>query len=68
MNTYAILVVDDHFQSLIEDAARYRMVGKRGPSVNDRVASAAAGLRRLFATTNTPSSPLPALRDYPYRG
>jgi hypothetical protein len=68
VNTYAILVVNDHFESLVADAARRRLVGKRGPSLSDRVASAAAGLRRFFAGTNESGSSLPALRDYPYRG
>jgi hypothetical protein len=69
VNTYAILVVNDHFQSLVDDAARRRLAGKRGPSLNDRIASAAAGLRRRFGNLGDASTAgLPALRDYPHRG
>jgi hypothetical protein len=68
VNTYAILVVNDHFESLVADAARRRLVGKRGPSLNDRLMSAAAGLRRLLANESDASiAGVPALRDYPYR-
>jgi hypothetical protein len=68
VNTYAILVVNDHFESLVADAARRRLVGKRGPSLSDRLSSATAGLRRLVANGDgTSVAGVPTLRDYPYR-
>ena len=66
MNTYPILVVNDRYESLIADAASHQLVGKRGTSLSDRLASAAYGLRRFVASDSSNAS-LPALRDYPYR-
>ena len=66
MNTYPILVVNDRYESAIADAASHQLVGQRRPSVSDRIASAAEGLRRFLANDSSTVS-LPALRDYPYR-
>ena len=66
MNTYPILVVSDRYESAIADAASHQLAGKRGPSVSDRIATAAEGLRRFLANDSSTIS-LPTLRDYPYR-
>jgi len=39
-----------------------------GPSLRDRIASAAAGLRRLVGSPIESVAVLPKLEDYPYRG
>jgi hypothetical protein len=38
------------------------------PSLRDRIASAAAGLRRLVGSPVQSAGLLPKLEDYPYRG
>jgi hypothetical protein len=38
-----------------------------GPSLRDRIASAAAGLRRLVGSPAQSAGVLPKLEDYPYR-
>jgi hypothetical protein len=39
-----------------------------GPSLRDRIASAAPGLRRLLGSSFDSTGTLPKLEDYPYRG
>ena len=70
MNVLAIYVVNEHIQSLMEDAVTQRMAHGQptGPSLRDRIASAAAGLRRLAGSPTQSAALLPKLEDYPYRG
>lgn len=69
MNVLAIYVANEYLQSerdrAFERAMAFDMPA--GPSLRNRVASAAAGLRRL-AGTPVESSALPKLEHYPYRG
>ena len=69
MNVLAIYVANEYLQSerdrAFERAMAFRMPA--GPSLRNRVASAAAGLRRL-AGSPVESPALPKLEHYPYRG
>ena len=69
MNALAIYVVNEHIQSLMEEAAARATANglATGPSLRDRIASAAAGLRRLVASSIESAAVLPPLKDYPYR-
>lgn len=69
MNVLAIYVANELFQSRMEEAVAWRMANQlpSGPSLRDRVASAAAGLRRLFGSPVESTSVIPKLDDYPYR-
>ena len=68
MNVLAIYVANELFQSRMEEAVAWRMAQQlpSGPSLRDRVASAAAGLRRLFGSPVESANVLPNLND-PYR-
>ena len=70
MNVLAIYVANEHMQSLMEDAVTRKMAHRQptGPSLRDRIASAAAGLRRLAGSPMQSDAFLPKLEDYPYRG
>lgn len=70
MNVLAIYVANEHILSLMEDAVTRKMVHGQptGPSLRDRIASAAAGLRRLVGSPTQSAPFLPKLEDYPYRG
>ncbi len=69
MNVLALYVANDILQSRMVDAVEWRMAQElpSGPSLRDRVASAAAGLRRLLGSPVESASVLPNLNDYPYR-
>lgn len=69
MNAYAIFAVNEHLESLIDEAARNRAARFGKPSLSERIATAVSSLRMTFATrTYEMSSILPKLEDYPYRG
>ena len=70
MNVLAIYVANEHIQSLMEDAVTRKMAHRlpAGPSLRDRIASAAAGLRRLAGSPTQSAAILPKLGDNPYRG
>lgn len=70
MNVLSIYVVNEHILSLMEDAVTRKMAHGQptGPSLRDRIASAAAGLRRLAGNPTPSEAFLPRLEDYPYRG
>ena len=69
MNVLAIYVVNEYLQSMNERSMQRRYtVSSTGPSLRDRIASAAAGLRRLVGSPAASAGPLPRLEDYPYRG
>ena len=69
MNVLAIYVANEYLQSernrAFERAMAYAMPAE--PSLRNRIASAAAGLRRL-AGSSVESTTLPKLENYPYRG
>jgi hypothetical protein len=69
VNVLAIYVANELIQSRLEEAVDWRMANQlpSGPSLQDRIASAAAGLRRLFGSPVQSASVLPRLDDYPYR-
>ena len=70
MNVLAIYVANEHIQSLMEDAVTQKMAHGQpaGPSLRDRIASAAAGLRRLAGNPTQSEAFPPKLEGYPYRG
>jgi hypothetical protein len=70
VNVLPMYVVNEHIQSLIEEAVGRSMANRlvTGPSLRDRIASAAAGLRRLVGNPAPMAGVLPKLEDYPYRG
>ncbi len=69
MNAYAILVVNQHMESLLAEAAEERLMRQvPRPSLRDRVASAMRSLRSANAdSADAGHSFLPTLNDYPYR-
>lgn len=69
MNVLAVYVANEIIQSRMEQGVDWRMAKQMpfGPSLRDRVASAAAGLRRLFGSPVESAGVLPRLDDYPYR-
>lgn len=69
MNVLAIYVANELIQSRMVEAVEWRMAQElpSSPSLRDRVASAAAGLRRLFGSPVESAAVLPSLTDYPYR-
>lgn len=69
MNVLAIYVANEHLQSLMERSVERQLAHSlvTRPSLRDRIASAATGLRRLVGTPVQSASVLPTLEDYPYR-
>ena len=69
MNVLAIYVANEYLQSerdrAFERAMAFEMPA--GPSLRNRIASAAAGLRRLVGSS-VESTAMPKLENYPYRG
>jgi len=70
VNVLAIYVVNEMLQAEREKAFERAMAHRlpSGPSLRDRIASAAAGLRRLVGGPATAVTIVPKLKDYPYRG
>ena len=70
MNILAIYVANEYLQSERDRAFERAMAlgFSAGPSLRDRVASAAAGLRRLVGRSVESAAVLPKLENYPYRG
>jgi hypothetical protein len=70
VNVLAIYVANEMLQAererAFERAMAYAMPS--GPSLLERIASAAAGFRRLVGSPTTSVGVLPTLEDYPYRG
>jgi hypothetical protein len=71
VNAYAIYYVNQHLDSLREEAAAKRHVydaAPKGPSLRDRVASAVSKARRAIAAAGEGDySFMPKIHDYPYR-
>lgn len=68
MNAYAILMVNEHMESLRAEAAKRRVTKAVRPSLRQRVAAAVENARQHATDTYSASSFLPKLEDYPYRG
>ena len=68
MNAYAILMVNEHMESLRAEAAKRRVTTAVRPTLRQRVAAAVENARRHATDTYSASSFLPKLEDYPYRG
>lgn len=69
MNAYAYFVVNHHLDYLLEQAAQQQRVQELfpQPSLRSRIASALAGVRRVFDPIDVGPA-LPKLDNYPYRG
>ena len=69
MNAYAYFVVNHHLDYLLEQAAKQRRIDELfpQPSLRARVASALAGIRRVFDPVDLTGPALPNLDNYPYR-
>ena len=65
MNVLAIYVVNEYLQSMPKPT--YPEFEPVGPSLRDRVASAAAGLRRFLSSSAEATNFQPKLGDNPYR-
>jgi hypothetical protein len=70
VNVLAIYVANEMLQAEREKAfdRHYVTSFESGPSLRDRIASAADALRRLVGSPVQSPSILPKLEDYPYRG
>ncbi len=68
MNAYAIFVVNNHLQVLLDEAAARRAIKVEKPGLRQRIASVASSVK---STIDSPAdysrSILPTLSDYPYR-
>ena len=68
MNAYAIFVVNDHLQVLLDEAAARRALKVGKPNLRQRIASVASSVK---STIDMPAdysrSIIPNLQDYPYR-
>ena len=68
MNSYSILVVNEHLEYLLEEAAARRAQTAGTPGLLKRIASAAASVKSTIeAPADYSQSILPTLNDYPYR-
>jgi len=69
VNVLAIYVANEHILSLLEEATsrRFLLQPEPGLSLRDRIASAAAGLRRLLGSPVDSAGVAPKLEGYPYR-
>jgi hypothetical protein len=70
VNAYAYCIVNHHLDYLLEQAARQQRVEALfpRPSLRARIASAFAGVRRVFDPVELSGPALPNLENYPYRG
>ena len=68
MNAYAIFLVNEHMEFLLDEAAKRRALKSDKPSLFQRIASAASKAREVFnAEADYSRSILPTLNDSPYR-
>ena len=69
MNAIAILMVNEHIQSLQLESARHRAaIEESRPSLRNRMASKVADIRQGLELPTPDYSFLPKIQDYPYRG
>lgn len=67
MNSYSILMVNEHLDYLLAEAAVRRAHTANTPGLLKRIASAAASVKAVVAPTDYGHPVLPTLNDYPYR-
>ena len=68
MNSYSILVVNEHLEYLLEEAAARRAQNAEKPGLLKRIASAASSVKAAIeAPADYSKSILPTLHDYPYQ-
>ena len=68
MNSYSILIVNEHLEYLLEEAAARRAQTAETPGVLKRIASAASSVKAAIdGPADYSQSILPTLNDYPYR-
>jgi hypothetical protein len=68
MNAYAIFVVNNHLQELLDEAAARRALKVEKPSLRQRIASAASSVKSTIdAPADYSRSIIPNLQEYPYR-
>lgn len=68
MNSYSILIVNEHLDYLLEEAAARRAQTTQKPGLFKRIASAASSIKEAIeAPADYSRSILPTLHDYPYR-
>jgi hypothetical protein len=68
MNSYSILIVNEHLDYLLEEAAARRAQTSGKPGLLKRIASAASSVKEAIeAPADYSRSILPTLHDYPYR-
>lgn len=68
MNSYSILVVNEHLEYLLEEAAARRAQTAEKPGLLKRIASAASSVKAAIdAPADYSKSILPTLHDYPNR-
>jgi hypothetical protein len=70
VNAYAYFVVNHHLNYLLEESAKRQRIEELfpRPSLRARIASAVAGVRRVFDPVDLSGPALPSLDNYPYRG
>jgi hypothetical protein len=70
VNAYAYYIVNHHINYLLEESARKQRVEELfpQPTLRARIASAAAGIRRVFDPIDLTGPALPTLENYPFRG
>jgi len=68
MNSYSILIVNEHLDYLLEEAAARRAHTAETPGLLRRIASAASSVKAAIeGPADYSKSILPTLNDYPYR-
>lgn len=68
MNSYSILIVNEHIQYLLDEAAARRAATVEKPGLFERIASAASSVKAAVdGPADYSRSILPTLNDYPYR-
>jgi len=68
VNALAVIYVNDHLETLRSEAQQRRAASAAGRrSLRDRLASAAADIRRVLGGESGDSA-LPKLENYPYGG
>jgi hypothetical protein len=67
MHSYSVIIVNEHIESLLAEAAQRRLA-KLAPkrSLRERVASVATSIKSAFAAPAEVVSSVPSLSGYPY--
>ena len=68
MNSYSILIVNEHIQYLLDEAAAHRAANVEKRGLFERIGSAASSVKAvIYRPADDSRSILPTLSDYPYR-